>query len=186
MGTWPASLDRLLTVITGNDAGLSDEASVILRMLMERHCMTGDARWATEVDAFLTPSPALGAQADIATLVNLDWTARQQIAFVDHLLALIAQNPRHAWRLAYVLKQACLPGTDVKIAEYVAAHWRRAEDVTIHLLVPLWDSPLLAGLAPLLRQIANSAETEALRKAARDDLDWIARRAAAGIDPSPG
>ena len=155
----------------GEDDDLSWEASLALKSYFERECITGDASWLRNVETFLVFQDNLSRAMGAASIKDLRISAEQRDSLAREVFRRIENGVAHAWRHAYILKQAtCVPGLQDRAADYLRDNWRKDEAVTLHLLYVIWVAERSSDFKATLADISLNAASEELRNDAAQDL----------------
>lgn len=168
---YPSCLDLYLDLIRHADDAVSREAALVLRHLISKHRVTGDAAWLVDVEAFLVPQPDLAAHG-VLPVKDLALSEAEILALSDEVFRRVVAGVSPAWRYAYVLKDAGgFPDLDAAIADHIRTHWRADEAVALHLMYPLWQHETRVALLETYDRMAVEAQNEQMRYQAQNQAD---------------
>lgn len=162
---------RLLELVQHADSDLAWQASLALKFYIERACVTGDASWLANVEAFLKFEDTLADATGAASIKDIQIGKNQLIDLAYEVFRRVEQGGDHAWRYAYILKQAvCVPGLQRAVARYLCENWRKDEAVSLGLLYIIWESENTAEYREALKDMSATATSNQLRDDAAQDL----------------
>ena len=168
---FPEILSTLLELVRHHDDDLSWEASLALRFFLERECISGDALWLSDVEAFLTLKDNLAAAVGSPSVKGLRISPKERDDLAYQVFRRIELKATNAWRYAYILKRAtCVAGLQDDVADYLQDNWGNDEQVTLHLLNVIWEVEKPSNFHATLRDISQNAASEQLRDTAARTL----------------
>lgn len=168
----PQILFALLELGQHSDDDLSSEATLALKFFFERECIDPvDTDWLTNVEAFLVFKENLAAATGAESIKDLRVRPEERDALAYEVFRRIEGQSTHAWRYAYILKQAiCVPGLQDDAAEYLRTYWQKDEAVSQHLLNVIWGVEDSLNYDATLKDISEHAMSLELRDHAAQSL----------------